>query len=361
VTRQLRSTVLYVVLAAASFLLTSSFVRTLVPWPEGLGLQAKLEYFEAHRDEFDALYIGSSRVIRGLDNRRVDAYLAAEGIEMRSFNLAVGGMRVFEQDFLLHAVLAMEPARLRWVFIEGGPVGLGLREDHVFRAPPNLWSARGVHWHSPAETLMVLRAIRRLPVSTWRKLALASTHLQLLGWRTANYGKGEEILERFRANPRRARRRAEALAEIRAGGGHQGLEDATGRETSDELEAFLVDPTPFEERIAAIAAENALPVPLEEVETALHRRQLAAAAAHGVRLVYFVPPGYEGSPERRALHAAGVIPALFDFNDPARYPELFRLDHRFDKGHLNRRGVERFSALFAEAVRDLVRQEADAQ
>lgn len=48
--------------------------------------------------------------------------------------------------------------------------------------------------------------------------------------------------------------------------------------------------------------------------------------------------GFEGDPERCRLHQAGTVPILFAFNDPARFPELFRLEIRCDRGHLNPRG-----------------------
>jgi hypothetical protein len=37
------------------------------------------------------------------------------------------------------------------------------------------------------------------------------------------------------------------------------------------------------------------------------------------------------------------------FNDPIRYPRLYRYDRRFD-GHLNRQGAMEFSRLFADEV-----------
>ena len=94
---------------------------------------------------------------------------------------------------------------------------------------------------------------------------------------------------------------------------------------------------------------NAFYQALAELEIEVHREQLRACAERGVELIWFTPPGYEGTPERLRLHEAGVIPTLFHFNDPERYPELFRLNHRYDKGHLNRRGVERLAELFADA------------
>ena len=344
---------LLVLLAGASFAAVCALQRPFAPWPKGLGLRVKMEYVEEALDEYDALYIGSSRVVRGIDPAIIDARLTEAGRPQRSFNLAVGGCLTFEQDYLLREILALRPARLRTIYIEGGPVGMGLRDDHVFRNPPNLWTERGVGWHTPGATRRLLESLSALPLPAGTKLGMAWTHLQLLGWNLTNYGRGAEVVEVLLASKAQAAKRGESREAVHIGQGYQSLEEATGREVSDEVLAFREDPAPFLERMARIPEENALPVPPTEVNAEFYREQLRAAREAGIRLVYFVPPGLEGSPERLRMHEAGVLPELLFFNDPARFPELFQLDYRFDKGHLNRAGAELLSEAFAEAVLEL--------
>lgn len=350
----MRALFLYLAIGLLSFFGASAWIRSYLPPPEGVGLRAKLEYFREYKDEFDVLFIGSSRIVRGVDNALVDAKLAERGIEVRSFNLAVGGMRTFEQDHILHEVLRMEPARLRWIFFEGGPVGMGVRKDHIFRSPPNLNTDRGVAWHTGRETYNVLGSLARLPLPTGEKIRQALLHLELMSSRYTNYGKGEKLIQELRESAQTRREREAKRDAILAGQGYQGLEEATGREVSEELLAFREDPAPFEERMAAIAAENELPVDKEHLFLEVYEEQLRAAAERGIELVYLIPPGYEGTPERLMLHQSGVIPKLLNFNDPARYPELFRLDHRFDKGHMNRRGAVLLSGLIADELAELM-------
>ena len=57
--RALRA-LLLVLVSGASFALVASVLRPLVPWPEERGLRAKFEYVRDHRDEIDAIYVGSS-------------------------------------------------------------------------------------------------------------------------------------------------------------------------------------------------------------------------------------------------------------------------------------------------------------
>jgi len=345
--RQL-ATSLQVVLAALSFAAGAALFRPWVPLAEGGRLDAKLAFFAEHKDAYRAVVIGSSRVFRGLDTRRVDALADDAGLRLRSFNLGAGGMRTFEQDYVLHRVLAMRPERLKWVFYEGGPVGMTLEHDHAFQDFPDLMSARSAQWHTPEETAKVLESILILPVGPREKLDLALTHVELMLRNLTSLGRGMSIVDALRARADHDTAR-KLEASLKAGGGFRGLQDAKGRERSREMERILRDPTEYDLSIARIPDENRMSVALDQVNLRVHLEQLRAAKEHGVELIYFTTPTRNGSPEELRLHQHGILPTLLHFNDPERYPDLFRTDHRYDSTHLNDRGVERFSRYFAEA------------
>src|SRR5262245_19965519 len=86
-------------IAVVSFGIVAIGLRQLVPWPEEYGLRAKYDWYRDHKDEFDGVFIGSSRVFRGFDPLVVDGELATRGVPARTFNLGVGGMVTFEMDF----------------------------------------------------------------------------------------------------------------------------------------------------------------------------------------------------------------------------------------------------------------------
>ena len=111
---------LYTLLCGVGFFGVSAAIRPLMPTPNEYGFDEKFEYFAEHKDEFDVLAIGSSRVWRGFIPEDFDAEMELRGESLRSYNLGVGGMRVWEMDYLLRQVLALKPAKLRYVFIEGG-------------------------------------------------------------------------------------------------------------------------------------------------------------------------------------------------------------------------------------------------
>src|SRR5881628_3215393 len=60
-------TLLLCLVFGASFAALSLLLRPLVPWPAEYSLRAKLDWFRAHKDELDCLFLGSSRVFRAVD------------------------------------------------------------------------------------------------------------------------------------------------------------------------------------------------------------------------------------------------------------------------------------------------------
>ena len=73
-----------------TYVLGASGFATLVPWPMDYGQRAKFEYFAERKDEFDAIFIGSSVTAYGIVPEVFDAEMQARGHDFRSFNFGVG-------------------------------------------------------------------------------------------------------------------------------------------------------------------------------------------------------------------------------------------------------------------------------
>ncbi len=325
-------------LTAAGFVSVSFAVRALVPWPKDQGLSAKWVYFQRHKDEFDAVWIGSSLTFRDVDAPSIDAALAERGHDFHSFNFGVGGMFTFEQDYVLHRLLELEPANLKYVILEGGPVRFSAHPDLMFQARKVTNTMRGTHWHDATRVGYILSQAPHVSMPLWSKTSLAFTHLRLLGRRFSNYGFGPEIartLPAFEPGPWLTQRR----------GFHQYKEPH-----GDEIQTLLDDPAAYQALLELIPAASTTPMELDDIDLGLHRAQYAATEERGIELIYLVLPASVGDAERQFLHRQGVIPVLWDFGLPADHPELFRLEHRWDKNHLNPDGVEYLTPLLVERI-----------
>ncbi len=343
----------FVLVALVGFLLTSTAVRTLVPWSDAYDLRAKLEAFAEVKDEIDAVHVGSSYTFRSVQPAIVDRTLGTEARPLRSFNLGVDGGTGYEIDAVLEHVLATRPARLRHVLIEpfdGSP---------HFLSPRNVETPRSVRWHTPGRTASAMGAALGLGGETTLNLELAWTHLRLGCWWLANYGAGPSIAGEWLGDQPAARLAArEQLASER---GYQALD---GREEPEFLERrarLLADPAAFGAEVAALSNRREHK-PLDGFPVEVLRSQRARIEAAGARVIHVVPPRISPLPSLPALIDAGLLPVLLRYDDPTD-PEvapLYELRLRYDRGHLSRAGARLFSELYA---RDLAVEwaRADAQ
>jgi hypothetical protein len=332
-------------LAAVSFAVLSSAIRPAVPWPSDAGVAARMAYFTEQKDDFDVLFAGSSNIQRGIIPEAFDRRMSERGHPVRSVNLAAAGMHCFETDFVLREALALEPAKLRFVFQELLYSNMG---ELIGR---NAFTDRVVFWHTPARTLDVLETLRRWPASTRERLRLASLHLQHSAWRFANLGQGGRLVRARLGEANHDPTLCDRIAET------AGL-DWLGRppiasETRARLD-FRKRRAEWEMRVETIEHSNAATGSVDRFDLGTHADRIARLRSHGVEPIFVVAPLREGTPMFYRLDEAGELGRVFAYNQPARYPELYEWKHRFDWTHLNREGAVRWSRLLADDLADWI-------
>ncbi len=330
-------------------------IHPLVPWPEEKAMRAKYEHFAAHKDEFDAVYIGSSRVLRGIDPRRIDADIEATGRPFRSFNFGLAGMMALESDFVLRELLALSPARLEYVLFEANTWYGGFDDPW---ADPH--SQRNVYWHTLPQTMKALETLWLSNKPAWERLKLAGTHLETMVWKYVNYGQGARIWARLSGTDADEVGEEIAVAEIAEGRGYQPLEALTDHYHEFNRNEFLKSQDKYKAMIREIPAQNAAPTDLATYNFAALRSQQELVRQAGMQLIYVVLPSMRGSPDARVLHESGHVPVLFHFNQPEKYPFLFEMDRLQDAWHPTRLGTQELSDLLAESlVREIERGDTE--
>ena len=166
----LRRSLTNIALALCAFLFADAFFRWVLPFPEIPPISEKLRFYEAHRDQIDTLFFGSSRIYQELSPSIFDSEMRARGLETKSFNFGVNGMFLGEESYLLEKVLPHASARLRWVFIELEPLPISFD-------PGNSGSQRIGYWHDLPRTRAVVEEIFRLD-SAGRTRAKMGSHLR---------------------------------------------------------------------------------------------------------------------------------------------------------------------------------------
>lgn len=334
-----------VVLFAGGLALGCAAIGRLLPVPNVPQVKEKIEWFRAHRDDYTALFLGTSRVRRHILPSLFDRLAAEQGMEMRSFNLGVDTLMAPEDGYVLDLALATRPSKLRYVFIELS----FFRANFMAQAPDTI---RAGYWHDWERTRTVWahlidqdlqrikppRKRKKDRWSTWlvemgEWASLVNQHGRLFLQRATNYGRVAALW------PTAAGLRTPSNPLSPLGPGLDGFIPST-----DDLVLRGAALAAYEGELAKLKTGKPRERLMDPVPQANLERLVATIRRHGAEPILFIAPsqsGYTNQPRR------DVAP-LLDFSDPGRWPELFDPRYRADAGHLNTAGAELFTRALAD-------------
>ena len=335
-----------VVIAGLACAATVAALRAWTPAPTEYGLRAKLTHFKEHRDEVDLVYLGSSRVFRSFVPEVIDAELEARGHEIRSLNLGIPGMGDFEVDWMLREVLNADPERLRFVVLEPG-----LFDPRIF-STANHHSPRSLGWHATRGTRAVLEATALADLEEAERRRLSRDHIEAWLRHSLNLGQGRRILSLLLRGDADADEHGLHPQVLARGHGYLALEEHETEEVLSRRAHFLGDPEGHALRAARIEPARLQRPSLDRYPLGVLLDQIEAIRSAGAEPIFVLPPSSSGRSIVLSLADAGHLPVLLDFNSPAKHPELFRSDARFDRNHLTAAAAVEFSRLFAARLAD---------
>jgi len=280
----------------------------------------KLEFLTEHKDDFDAVFVGSSRIFHGVSPKIFDETLRKAGCPSRSFNAAADAMGPPESISWVRRLAALKPRGLKRVFLE-------LSALQEVPQTPGKTTVRDVYWQDAGAMRFAARRLEgdlreRRPFR--EALSRFAMSLRLFAQNESNVGRGLDWFGkgmRFVLGP--------------DGDGFFPMSDPLSAEGLAKYHAGL-------KQIAQGIAQRFDPINEEE-----YARLAADLAAKGISLVLVAPP----TTNIGALAAMTDCPPgspLFLFNEPERFPILYQDDNRLDYEHLNGKGAAIFSRLLAE-------------
>ncbi len=332
----------------AAFGLVSTALRETLPPPNGFGLGPKVEYFREHRDDFDLVVFGSSHVRHGIVPEQLDAELGKRGVAIHSFNFGVAGMSMFELDYWFQRMFDERPARLRWVVIELGSWEPRRPDHRLFE------TERSVLWHSWDVTRDVLASLWQRDVpdgSRMYRWHVAAQHLELMAKRYANLGQAQRLLQRrLRGDRDEELASYVSPAEVAE---HRGY-----RFPPEDARAGFGDVVKYRrlrEELTSGTPRTA-PLPFSTAAVCRMARQLEQL---GVVPIFLIAPTVIRG--RHPMASSEQVPEcldhLLDYQQPDRFPLLFQEPMRFDFDHLNHEGAQRLTALVADDLARILRQD----
>ncbi|MEA3208644.1 MAG: hypothetical protein QOE70_1701 [Chthoniobacter sp.] len=347
---------LSVALFAGGLALGCAAIGLLLPPPDVPQVKEKIEWFRAHRDDYTAIFLGTSRVRRHIIPSLFDRLAAEQGMEMRSFNLGVDTLMAPEDGYVLDQALATQPPKLRYVFIELS----FFRATFLGQSPDTI---RAVHWHDWERTRTVWEHLfdqdfQRIKLPGKRKKNRTSAwFVEICEWSSLVAEHGRLFLQHA-TNLGRVAAFWPAVAGLRVpsnplGPLGPGLDGFIPSTADTVLRGTAV--ADYEQEVAKLKAGKSRERLLDPVPQANLERMCARIRRHGAEPIIFIAPSQSGYTSRPHPEVAPVL----DFSDPVQWPDLFDSRYRADAGHLNAAGAEIFTRALADRFFALPKSSAE--
>jgi hypothetical protein len=326
-------------IALIAFIATSAAIHSLLPPVIPKGVAAKLKFFTEHKNEFDTVIVGTSRLYYSASPEIFDATTRANGRATHSFNFGIDGMHPPENFYVLEQILKTKPRNLKWVVLELGDIQT--KWDNI------LGTQRAVYWHDwPRTKLTLEKAFNPRGNANWliklTRLWLARSqfisNLGLFGKQFTNVGRATDFL------PDAERERyADAASELGPhGDGYRWAGDAMSAARAVGFQQRLAD-----------EISDATQKYLDPATDLGYRNAAKKIRASGATPVFVVTPIiFQTSWRFRQSPPAPIIA----FNDARKYPEFYDAKLRIDDGHLTRPAAEDFCRALAREFVSRTRQ-----
>jgi len=303
-----------------------------LPFPSVPEISPRFRYFADRKDEFDTVFIGSSRIRHQVIPGYFDAATAAQGVPTHSFNLGYSGMWPPESYYYLRQVLALHPRQLRWVIIE-------LMDYRFGQAEGQATTARSVYWHDAKHTAMAWRLVAESTLPPVEKLTLLADHTRLFLQRMANLGRGAEWLQQRYFPPKKKR---DASWIVRGG-----FDPEVPGEWSESARAdYAQKIREFERAGAKGRVRPGFAAALQGMAGEVRRA--------GAEPIFVLPPTVRVE-EKLEDGLPGDL-TVWAFDHPDQYPRLYQSELHYDPGHLNEAGAQEFTDLLVQRLAELARK-----
>lgn len=320
--------------AAAAALLTRTG-----GFPEVPELSAKHDRWSAARDEFDTIFVGSSRTFHHIDPESFADAVAEAGLARpRGYNVGANLMFPPESFRWLRELLAAKPKRLKWVVLEF----VGIRGKGEFGEGFET-SARGAWWHDARHTRLAVEHVwadDRLPFL--EKAGETCEHLTLFVRVVSGTGLAGEKISRQLLPPADEKPLGFDLATGFSAYADQNMPPADTEGYRKQLADRLVAPPPALRSIPA-DLRSELKVLVKEVRAA------------GAELVLIEPPA--GIPLSRPMKPLPDVLHL-GYTAVEKNTRWYQPDTRRDGGHLKGTAAKEFSRQLGTDFAAMIKQQA---
>lgn len=328
---------LNIVVFLAVLIAVCAAIQASLPVPDVSGISQKRLYFQKHKDRYDVVFIGSSRFFHQVIPKQFDDRVKQEGGgEVRAFNFGLDGMWPPESFYILRQLLAMKPAHLRWVLIDGMDINARSNETEMA-------TRRFSYWHDARHTWMAWQKVADLPLSLEEKWTLWSRHAEVFARRGCNEGEGATWLEAELGLVKK--KKADRWDPPSS------WKDTEGYETEPDV-ALAGEARAKFESLAGSIRKNFTQVPISPAYREALEKIVTEIRAAGAQPILVLTPTM--NPRERFTGFPADLP-IWSYQNMDEFPALYEPANHFDEAHLNHAGAQIFTDLLATRFAEMVK------
>jgi len=343
-----------VALSILAFVAGLALGLTLLPaWPYARPSisEGAIEYLTQRGRKIDVLVIGSSTVRVHFVTALFNEEMKKRGHDVQAFAFARSGLQGAELDYYLERILALELPELKWVLVD-----VSLTQFRPLERD-NWYKRRVIEWHAPEQVLTLQRLIFAKNAPLASKLEQFWPHVEHALLRAANVGDGVESAYKGTLLHLRKPDRLLPASSFSVG-------DYVKNAQKKRLASYAKhNAKKFPKVVEALRRARA--VPESKIQKRLRANEYAVIyrqriEQRGAQAAFILSPMLGDVRMRRDVPGSADLRFL-DFDDPARYPELYALEHRYDSVHLAWSGAQLFTVRLAERFAALLDAEGDTR
>lgn len=331
---------LHVVLFLVGLLGTAAGIREIDTLPFWSWTRPRIGYLQQHRDEFDTVFFGSSRINYGVVPAAFDARMQELGNPTNSFNIGLAGTRPHDFNVVIEWFLAQRPSKLRYAIVE-------LHSWNRAMADRNWMTDQEVEANTTAElprrVRSMVRSMNDSATVAWQLVAITAHTL-------ANHfriGQGPRLVNDLVLT---ACQKPLTNASI----GNAGFIDLTTTKNQSMLDAHKEwsENATRREKMRSDVTANVAPARLcggFDLDSALEIAQSIRSA--GVQPIFVVMPSFAANFfGRDGVDELAKRELVLQLDKVKEHSQLFDFALWHDQSHMNRQGAELLSRYVADQL-----------
>lgn len=307
-------------------------------------ITAKYNYFLKHKDKYNTIFFGSSRMYRGFSPSIFDDEMRKRGFKSRSFNFGAPSLVPPESYLYIKKILDSNPKNLKIIVIELHTLKT-IIESNQIHVP------RYIYWHNLKNTAFVISALIESNVTFKEKAVNIKTHLMQFAKNMVNLGKGLMFLKAIARGKMQSEGNLAKLGPELDGFYPRDADDDAqvvkvgkmfqhGREAYEKIISELttsIKNNTYDKKMLSTAGEMALSDILEKIRD--NNIEPIIVLLPTVRKYMYGLMNY-------GKDKSGV--RILKFHNPVNSPEIYKYENHWDNDHLNLNGAEIYSAILAK-------------